>query len=275
MPHPQNCASYPRRSLLLSNTLKSILAQTDEDIRVVVVVNEPPECELPKDPRIELVLVSFPPSSSPLGRPSLTGIEIDKGSKLGIGASAAVRHDARHVMFVDSDDYIHNDIARFVAQDPGAPGWYSDSGYFHMSGRRSVRAIDHGFHQRNGSTHVIRTDLLGVPGDLSRDLSRDDVLDRIGREKATAIMGRHRPIVEYFDRLGTPFSPLPFPAVIWEIGTGENCTGVFAGAGRKESVAGRISKEFGLAVPSRGTALKSAAVTSWSRSVRLVTRKSS
>jgi len=254
LPHPANCASYPARSALLADTLGSILGQQDRDIHVVVVANEPPACLLPDDSRLEVVLVRYPPSASTPGKPSLVGIETDKGAKLGIGTSVATARGSDHVMWVDSDDYIHRDIAGTVAASPQVPGWYFDAGFYHIRGERRVTRVVHEFHQRNGSSHVLRTDVVAIPADLDPGMSRDDVLDAIGRNKATQIMGRHRPIVEFFENQGIALEPFPFPAAIWEIGTGENCTGVFAASGRKEPIAGRIAEEFGIAVPSRVSA---------------------
>lgn len=272
LPHPVNCASYRRRSELLVDTLGSILRQRDPDLHVIVVVNEPPEAALPDDPRVEIVQVSFPPKESPAGKPSLVAIERDKGAKLGMGTSFAVRRGAQHVMYVDSDDYIHRDIAGFVAQHPDASGWYFDTGYFHIRGQRSVAPIAHDFHQRNGTSHIMRTDLLDVAGDLDPSMPRDDVLEAVGRNKAVSIMGRHRPIVQWFQDLGAPLDPMPFPAAIWEIGTGENCTGVFATAGSRQPIAGAIAEDFGLPVPSRAAAIASELSIARARVSRLLKR---
>jgi hypothetical protein len=272
LPHPVNCASYQRRSELVVDTLGSILRQRDPDIHVVLVVNEPPEAVLPDDPRVEIVQVSFPPKESPAGKPSLVAIERDKGAKLGMGTSFAVRRGAQHVMYVDSDDYIHRDIAGFVAEHPDANGWYFDTGYFHIRGQRSVAPIATEFHQRNGTSHIMRTDLLDVDGDLDPSLPRDEVLEAVGRNKAVSIMGRHRPIVQWFQDLGAPLDPMPFPAAIWEIGTGENCTGVFATAGSRQPIAGAISEDFGLPVPSRTAAIASELAIARARVTRLLNR---
>jgi hypothetical protein len=255
LPHPANCASE-----LLVPTLESVLRQTDSDIHVVVVANEPPAAELPADPRLEVALVRFPPSSSPLGKPSLVGIETDKGAKLSVGTSRVVRAGARHVMWVDSDDFIHRGIAEYVATEPESPGWYFDAGYFHVRGSRSVRTIEREYHQRNGTSHVLRTDIVGVPTDLGPDLDRDAVLEAVGRDKATQIMGRHRPVVEYFHQRGIELRPFPFKAAVWELGTGENCTGVVATAGSKRSLDDAMVEDFGLTVPSRPEALRTRAV---------------
>lgn len=260
LPHPANCASYRARSELLVPTLRSMLRQTDPDIHVVVVANEDPECDLPDDPRLEVARVPFPPSSSPLGKPSLVGIETDKGSKLSVGTSRVVRAGARHVMWVDSDDFIHRGIAEYVATRPDAPGWYFDTGYFHVRGSRTVRTIEHEYHQRNGTSHILRTDLVGVPGDLDPALTRDEVLDTVGRDKATQIMGRHRPVVEYFRQQGVELEPFPFKAAVWELGTGENCTGVVATSGsNKHPLDATMVADFGLTIPSRQEAMRSGA----------------
>ncbi len=265
--------------MLLATTVRSALRQTDPDVRVIVVANAVPETPLPDDPRVEVVPVGFPPSTSPAGRPqAVHGIYEDKGAKLAVGVAAALRHGARHVMLTDSDDYVHHGIAAFAARSPDAAGWYSDAGYFHVRGERTVTPLHHGFHQRNGSTHIVRTDLFGVPSDLDPardpDIGRDDVLDRVGRERAGAILGRHRPVVGFFAAAGTPLAPLPFPAAIWELGTGENFSRVLAAAGSREPVAGRISAEYGIALPGRATAAVSGAASVWSRLVRRASAKS-
>ena len=272
MPHPVSCASYRRRSLLLVDTLHSILRQREPDIHVVIVANEAPECDLPPDPRIEVVIVPFSPAESPAGQPTITtGMLADKGAKLAVGAAAAMRRSAAHLMFVDSDDYIHHDLAGHVAEHPDAPGWYSEAGFLHVRGARTVTTYDHEFYMRNGSTHILRAELLEVPADLDPDLDRDGVLELLGRERTVAIMGKHRPIVEYFEGIGKPFSPLPFRSAIWEIGNGENFSRVLTTAGSREPVAGRIADTYGLAVPSRATAFGSGAATLAARLKRRVT----
>ncbi len=269
LPHPDGCASYLNRSLLFRDTLASIMRQDDPDIHLVIVANRPPEIELPDDPRIEVVTVSFPPASDRRS-PSLEGITADKGAKLGVGTSVAIRRGAEHVMFVDSDDFIRRDIVSFTRANPGVDGWFSDSGYLHPRGSRYVRLMSSGFHQLNGSTHVFRAGLLNVPDDIDPTLTRDETLEAVGRDLATSTMGRHRPIVGFFEQRGTPLTRLPFPAAIWEIGTGENCSGALAGSGAKVPVAGKIAEEYGLPVPGMATALSHAVQRASSRVARRV-----
>ena len=232
------------------------MAQTNADFRVVIVANEDPECDLPVDARLEVARVSFPPPNLPVGVPVTTdAMYADKGAKLGVGTAIAVRAAADYVMFVDSDDYISREIAAFVARAQGEPGWYSDSGYYHVRGSRTVTPVFGDFHQRNGSTHILRTDLIGVPADVDPARDREDVIDRIGRLRVRSLMGDHKWIVSYFADMGEPLAKLPFPAAIWEIGNGENFSQVLVKAGTKEPVAGAVAAEFGLRVPSRAAAL--------------------
>jgi len=253
LPHPDVCHSYRKRSVMFLDTLDSVLNQSETDLRVVIVANEPPECALPDDPRIEVVRVGFPPATT-LGRPSDVGIEADKGAKLGVGTSVAMRYRPTHLMFVDSDDFIHRDIAALAAAHPEKSGWFADSGYLHQRGSRSVRLLHEGFHLRNGSTHVMRADILAVPDDIDPAAHREEVFERIGRGVVSSTMGRHRPIVGYFETLGAPLSPFPFSAAVWEIGTGENSSGSLAGTGRRVALTDAIARDFAIHVPSRSTA---------------------
>ena len=253
LPHPVNCASYDRRCRLLGDTLRSILGQTDPDLCVVIVANEPPVGgHLPDDPRVEVVLVDFPPPHKPEGTPVITdAMYADKGGKLSVGTAAARRRGADYIMWVDSDDFVTNRLAGFVRDEAGANGWYSDAGFFHVQGSRTVTPVAHDFHQRNGSTHVLRADLTGVPETVEPTMTRQQVIDAVGPKRVRSIMGDHKWIVAYFEDLGTPLAPLPFPAAIWEIGTGENFSRILTAAGDTRPVAGAISDEYGLPVPSR------------------------
>ena len=253
LPHPECCVSYRARSEMFLDTLRSILNQDEPDFRLVIVANEPPDCQLPDDMRIKVVKVGFPPATR-LGRPSLAGIEADKGAKLGVGSSVAMQDQPSHLMFVDSDDFIHRGIARLAGEHPDAAGWFADSGYLHRRGARSMHLITHGFHQVNGSSHVMRSDILAVPDDIALETERDDVITRIGRGVPSNTMGRHRPIVGFFEALGTPLSPFPFPAAIWEIGTGENSSRVLAGGGARVRLSADLARDFAIAIPGRGAA---------------------
>jgi hypothetical protein len=253
LPHPVNCASYDRRCELLGDTLRSILGQTDPDLCVVIVANEPPVGgHLPADPRVEVVLVDFPPPHKPEGTPVITdAMYADKGGKLSVGTAAARRRGADSIMWVDSDDFVSNRLAAYANSQADAFGWYSDAGFFHVQGSRTVTPVAHDFHQRNGSTHVLRADLTGVPETIEPTMTRQQVIDAVGPKRVRSIMGDHKWIVAYFADLGTPLAPLPFPAAIWEIGTGENFSRILTAAGSSRPVAGAISAEYGLPVPSR------------------------
>jgi hypothetical protein len=200
----------------------------------------------------------------------------DKGGKLSVGTAAARRRGADYIMWVDSDDFVSNRLAGFVAAHDGTNGWYSDAGFFHVQGSRTVTPVPHDFHQRNGSTHIVRADLTGVPESIEATMTRNAVIDAVGQRRVRSIMGDHKWIVAFYEELGSPLDRLPFAAAIWEIGTGENFSRVLTAAGRTQPVAGAISAEFGLPVPSHADALRSRLAGVRARIVRrLSTRKES
>ena len=128
-----------------------------------VVANEPPSPVPPDDPRVELVLVDFPPPNKPEHTPVATNaMYADKGGKLSVGTAAARRAGAEYIMWVDSDDFISNRLPSSCTRTRRR-GWYSDAGYFHVADSRTVRPMEHEFHQRNGSTHMLRAEMTGVP----------------------------------------------------------------------------------------------------------------
>ena len=262
LPHPVNCVSYDRRCRLLGDTLRSILAQRDQDLCVRVVANEPPIARyLPSDDRVEIVLVDFPAPNKPEHTPVATNaMYADKGGKLSVGTAAARRAGAGYIMWVDSDDFVSNRLSEFVHAHDGETGWYSDAGYFHVAGSRTVRPLEHEFHQRNGSTHILRADITGVPPTVEPSMTRTAVIDAVGQRRVRSIMGDHKWIVAFFAELGTPLAPLPFPSAVWEIGTGENYSRVLTASGARRPVAGPISEEYGLPVPGRPEAVRTAVV---------------
>ncbi len=97
---------------------------------------------------------------------------------------------ADYIMWVDSDDFVSNRLTEFVHTHHGDDGWYSDAGYFHVAGSRTVRPLEHEFHQRNGSTHILRADITGVPPTVEPSMTRTAVIDAVGQRRRPLDHGR-------------------------------------------------------------------------------------
>jgi hypothetical protein len=263
--HPDNCSSYDRVSRLLDLSLRSVCRQTDRDFRVVVVYNVMPRVEI-DDTRISYVPVQFPaPSKDHTPRIDFNLFRRDKGTKCVIGSAAALQMGADHVMFFDADDLVHHRLAEHANASPGHPGWYSPQGWIHTVGSRDVQFVPTGFDHKNGSTSVIRADLLGVPNELPLDMGQEDVLDLLTPWYVERMFGDHGKWSDFLGKQGHHMEPLPFPIAIWEIGTGENLSGNLVSGRERQPIDGALTEAFGLPIPSQWSHVWSATRTTAQR----------
>src|SRR4051812_10671104 len=143
------CRSWERMSEVFGRTMRSVSAQSTAQFRSIVVCHEIP-LEAPRQPNVEYLTVDFPPPGD-----EWIDREYDKAKKLFTGFLYAARiPEVTHVMFVDSDDCIHNSIAQFVNARPGADGWYLADGYRHVEGSDRVTLLKGRFHLICGTSHI-------------------------------------------------------------------------------------------------------------------------
>jgi hypothetical protein len=251
--HPHNAVSYQRVGHLLDATLRSIVRQTSTAFVIVVVHNELPTFEL-ADARISTVKVDFPaPSTANTPRIPFDLFQRDKGTKCVVGLTMARDLGADHVMFFDADDLIHHRIAERANADLSHPGWYSAQGYIHTHGSRTIQFVEEDFHRKNGSSGIVRTDLAGVPDGLSVASTQSEILEAMSAPYVDVMFGQHGHWQEHLAPLGYVVEPLPFPAAIWEIGTGENLSGNLVSSRAARPITADIELAFGLARPSVGS----------------------
>lgn len=221
--HPRNCHSYDRVAELLGLTLRSVCAQTCENFVVVVVCNEPLRCWT--DEKIHFVNVNFP-APSPLKQPNtgIQAIRVDRGAKYFVGLLYATRFRPDHIMFFDSDDLVSRRIVQFVESQPRATNWYLDKGYEYQLGAPTLRLLDD-FHKQCGTSHIYRSQLFKLPEDVGVDADLNTVVAAVGMPYLTTVLGSHKISLLHYRRAGHEFLPIPFPAAVWVLGTGENHSG--------------------------------------------------
>lgn len=238
--HPQNSADYAFVEQLLHETLASVTAQVGAEFTVVVVGNRRPAVDL--DPRVEFVEVDFPapaPASGP--RTARAPFVWDKGTKIGTGLLAAVKHAPTHVMIFDADDFVHRDLARFVAAHGPDQGWFVDRGWMY-SRARGVYVEQQAFHRACGTSLVVPFGAYSVPADLDVGATQQEISDAFG-ERLPRVLGAHRDAVEWFSGHGVGMAPLPFEGAIYHVDTGENHSGKSL-RGRAHPYDARMARDF-------------------------------
>jgi len=160
---------------LLNLTLESILNQTVPDFLVVLVYTDLPDFQI-SHPNLVLL-------KSELEFLSISDIEdrdllikkvrneqylvgnIDKGRKISLGVEFLRKKGVNYVMSVDSDDRISNLIAHFVLKNEISrpPGWFISKGYVYVEDEKMLYRQPNSMQNFNGSTHIVRTDLIPSP----------------------------------------------------------------------------------------------------------------
>jgi glycosyltransferase involved in cell wall biosynthesis len=219
--HPRNSADYGRVEALLQDTLRSISRQSCDDYLIIIVGNQLPAFDLPS--RAVFVEVDFPPPSTHNGpRTGPASVIWDKGTKNAIGLIAARDHDPEYVMFFDADDFVHRDIAEFVAARPGAPGWVSTRGWIY-SRRRNAYALRRKFYRHCGTSFIIPWAAYEVPPQLTVTAGQQEIAQAFGERLERSL--EHGFAYDWWHGRGRVLQPLPFPGAVYHVDTGENHSG--------------------------------------------------
>jgi hypothetical protein len=185
-----------------------MLSQVSMQIEVFLVGTDDPGLEI-VDPRLHVICDAFP-----IPGPGTTARATDKYLKLNRGLFEARSLAPCFYMLVDADDCLSENLATYAEAHPESNGWFVQTGYRHEYGSRWVLAT-RSFDLLCGSSHIIRCSAADLP----------DHPDRSHSTPSTILVGHHN-LTNHMDKIGRPLKPLPFPGVIYEVGTGENDSGI-------------------------------------------------
>jgi hypothetical protein len=195
-------------STLFERCVRSIVNQTSENFRVVIVCHERPEIQI-THPSIHYVEVDFPPPKLDSEYAISFGLmEKDKNQKMWLGLNYADRLNPSHVMFVDADDCVSCRIADFVSHNPDNDGWFIDSGYVYKDGSDRIFYKKKNFHLMNGTSAIIKYALV-----------KNESMNSIDVDWSTSF---HQHVVNVMEQKKNPLLPLPFPGAVYIVENGEN-----------------------------------------------------
>ncbi|MDE3184116.1 MAG: hypothetical protein KGM16_11925 [Bacteroidota bacterium] len=160
-------------NLLLERTARSICNQEIDDFKLIIVYTDKPEINF-SHKNIHYIHFSYIMVShhklidweerKKWHSPIVAERMMDKGRKIALGCQKAKELKCTYLMGVDSDDLVSCKLAAFVAENAGEniAGWRINDGYLYED--NSMIAIkNHKIWFINGSTHIIRADLVDVP----------------------------------------------------------------------------------------------------------------
>lgn len=155
--------SWKCLSQLFERCLKSVCSQTSSDFKVVVTCHEKPETNF-FHPNLHYLQVDFAPpslSSPDYGQVKGSG-DVDKAKKILAALTYIKQFNPDHVMVVDADDCVNQDIAEFVNQNVSCNGWYLKQGYLYEEGKNFIYLNTKNFYQSCGSSIIIKYELCSV-----------------------------------------------------------------------------------------------------------------
>jgi len=201
---------------LLERTVASMLAQTADEVQVVVGCHDVPSGPLQSQPQVHFERVSIE-----LPARTFDDMSVDKVLKHSVAARWAIANGADRIAFNDADDLVSNRIGSLPMPSAGA-GWYSSSQRLFTYGGSLSRLMQVP-HPRSGPFVLLRSDALQfdappfsgewvaiVEGGGEHDYLR--LLARHRQAVCTLAAVGHAHYVTFMSRIGQPLQPLPFPA---------------------------------------------------------------
>ena len=192
----------------LKNTLHSICGQVSDNWHCYIVANE--GTELPEvDEHFTIVKVNFPLNHLPDKKIDLQlyydKVREDKGLRVYEAIKLCSSDD--YFMVVDYDDFVHNSLSEFVAQNSTKSGWFISSGYFYSGGGFILKHRH--FDKVCGTSNIIKVSFLEQFFDEHSHLPMDKIKE---------LLGSHKFIKDYMKSMNNEYHPLPFPGAIYNIG---------------------------------------------------------
>lgn len=195
----------------LANTLKTLLAQTDPRVDILLAGTDRPN-SLPDDPRVSWIEVAGGGVAS--WRDALE----DAGRKRQFAAWECGRRGGGYLMFVDADDIVSRHLVAYVRQTRHPHGYVLRSGYVLRVADRSLSRIGPDDQGRLDFSQVCGTSVI-------INLSPKDFGD-IGNSSPTRYQrlfrDGHVGFVAALAEEGLKAYEIPFPAAVYVTQTGDN-----------------------------------------------------
>lgn len=199
--------SWETVSQLFERSIRSICSQTSSEFQVIVVCHEKPITDF-SHPNLTYIQVNFP-----IPNQEYKSKEFDRTRKILKGIFAIKEQkDSSHIMVVDADDCISQNLAAFVNKNSQENGWFFNQGYYYCENNQFIRIMRKGFDRYCGTSNIIRENLY----EFSSSMEEDKLVEYVYNYY------RHREIRDTLYQKGIILKSLPFKGAIYITDNGEN-----------------------------------------------------
>lgn len=134
----------------------------------------------------------------------------DKHRKIHKGILHAKTLNPSHIMFMDADDLVSNQIVEFVINHKENAGWYISSGFEYFEGSKKLFPRPEKFFSKCGSSHIVQFKILE---EIAETISSEDVHPRFLH---------HQEVRRLVKEQGASLEALPFAGAVYITEHGEN-----------------------------------------------------
>jgi hypothetical protein len=236
-------------------TLSSIFNSTNGNYCVVVAGHEPPDFQLPQDPRFKFLSLDHPLPSLENGY-YLAAVK-DKMIKLEAAWEyAKSMWNPQYVMKLDWDDLVSSRLVGWLENADGDAGYLIKNGWVWRSGSRYLIQCTEYFDRVCGSCLIIRSDLADKTGPflhscdgtkfdhMSQQIEATDPYSLVpGAATGTLLLNdTHIRAEAQFAYLGHRLATVPFSAAVWRISHGNNVSSQYHRTQTLRMLLGRIRR---------------------------------
>jgi hypothetical protein len=232
---PRRAKDWHLACAYFKQTLSSIFNSTGRNYCVVVAGHEPPDFQLPQDPRFKFLSLDHPLPSLENGY-WLAAVK-DKIIKLGAAWTYAKSNwNPQYVMKVDWDDLVSSRLVDWLVSAEDEAGYLIKYGWVWRSSTKHFTQRTEHFDRVCGSCLIIRSDLADRTGPFLTEVEGvrlDEASSRFaasdhyslvpGSGTSTLLLNdSHQRYAAQFAYLGHRLATVPFSAAVCRLGHGNN-----------------------------------------------------
>jgi FkbM family methyltransferase len=217
---------------LLSNTIRSVLNQTDPDFIVLICSHDKPECAEMEDPRVKFIEATFPRALEP------NQFVLDKMRKRRATGREVYKMGGGYVVMLDADDLVSRRLVAYFRQAEAPHGYTFPTGYAMDFATGALAPVP-------GAWSKPFTECSGSSGAIY--FEREDFKEPPEPNTYFRQFRKHREWPAVAARHARPLSPVPFPAAVAVLNTQTNISFVLRRP--EERVKALLSKIDRLSIP--------------------------
>lgn len=200
---------WERVQMNLSNTLRSILSNTDQNFMIIVAGHEKPDIEEMNHEKVKWIKVNFP---TPKNSSQYTNDKYNK--RIVIGSFLRDNGFSGYFAPIDADDWVHYRFVEYIRSQPVTRAFILNKGFVMNKGLNEIWKRSENFFTGCGSCVAFYFDNKDLPKTTKKESTISSLF------KVT--IKSHTKIPQHLDEIKQEYKMIDIPLMIWVLGHGDN-----------------------------------------------------